>query len=176
MIKNKLTLGIAIVILFQIAVLAGEYLSASIPLWTGKEIKIRTIPVDPRSLFRGNYALLRYEISRIPESEFPVNTDLRNGEKVYVTLKPGENELYVFDKATLETPGEGLFLRGRVENRWYDNNSSYYRIKYGIEAYFAPKDKAVKLERELAEGGIAVLMVTGSGKAALKSILPNQKN
>ena len=47
-------------------------------------------------------------------------------------------------------------------------------MKYGIEAFFAPRAKAMKLERDLANGGIAVLMVTGAGRAALRDVIANR--
>ena len=60
--KKLILILLSIVIAFQIFVLAGEYTNAVYPLWTGQEIKLKTVPVDPRSLFRVNYARLRYEI------------------------------------------------------------------------------------------------------------------
>ena len=61
-----------------------------------------------------------------------------------------------------------MFLRGRVigflpEYQW---------VRYGIEAFFAPKEKALELEKELRNGGIAVLMVARNGRAALKDVIP----
>ena len=43
----------------------------------------------------------------------------------------------------------------------------------GIEAFFAPKEKALKLEKDLRNGGTAILMVARSGNAALKDVIPN---
>jgi len=70
--------------------------------------------------------------------------------------------------ASLKRPAEGVYLRGRIET-----NRPPYRVKYGIEAFFAPKKKAVQLERELRNGGVAVLMVAGSGSVALKNVVPD---
>lgn len=169
--KVVTTLGFAIA--FQFLVLSGVYVNAALPLWLGKEVRISTVPVDPRSMFRGNYAQLRYEISEVAETEFsdsdPYMKQLRNGEVVYVSLQPGPDGLYQFTGASLEKPATGVFLRGRVASRYY---SSDVRIKYGIEAFFAPKEKALALEDELRDGGIAVLMVSDSGKARLKEVVP----
>ena len=47
----------------------------------------------------------------------------------------------------------------------------FYFVTYGIEAFFAQKERALKLEKDLQNGnGIAVLMVTDGGKAALKEV------
>ena len=169
--NKKLTAALIAAILFQFLVLTGMYVSAALPLWTGTEVKIKTIPVDPRSMFRGNYARLRYDISRLKTEYFPASDDLRNGEVVYVVLKPGEDGLYQFAEAMLKKPDSGIFLRGRIENRRYEEKVSYFRIKYGIEAFFAPKEKALQLERELRDGGIAVLMISSGGKARLKDVV-----
>ena len=173
--RKAVSVGLGLAILFQLLVMAGGYLSAAAPLWLGQEIKIKTVPVDPRSLFRGNYARLRYDISQIRADAFADSNraaNLRNGEVVYVSLKPGADGLYEFAGAALEEPADGVFLRGRVANRRYENNATYYRVAYGIEAFFAPKAKAIELERGLADGGVAILMVTAGGKAALREVLP----
>lgn len=161
-------LGLGAAIAFQIAVLVGMVVNAAMPLWTGAEIRVRTVPVDPRSIFRGNYARLGYEFGTLPENALTGKSDLRTGEVVYVSLERGEDGAYGFAGASLDEPGEGVFLRGRVASDYPP-----YRIRFGIEAFFAPKEKALALEKDLRSGGIAVLMVTGGGKAALQNVIPN---
>lgn len=171
--KNKILLGLSLAIVFQFLVLSGMYASASLPLWTGTEIKIKTTPVDPRSIFRGNYARLNYEITQIERSHFSEADDLRNGDVVYITLKLNINESYDFSSASLVKPDSGIFLRGRIDNRRYEDEAEYFRIKYGIEAFFAPKERALALEKDLRDGGIAVLMVSNAGKARIKDVIAN---
>jgi uncharacterized membrane-anchored protein len=161
--------GLVLVILFQAGVLAAEYLGALYPLWSGREIKLKTVPVDPRSLFRGNYAQLRYEISTIPAKALDAK-EQRAGEVVYVRLKPGADGLYAFDSATLRQPESGLFIRGRLTSPGRRGTGSY-QLRYGIEAWFAPKEKALALEQELRGGGVALVMVAANGKAALKQVV-----
>jgi uncharacterized membrane-anchored protein len=167
---KKILLSLSAAIVFQFIVLSGMYVSAAMPLWTGTEIKVKTIPIDPRSMFRGNYALLDYKFSLIETKHLPDNQELRNGEIIYVLLKPGKNGLYEFSKALLEPPAAGTFLRGRIENRSYEDGATFFRLKFGIEAFFAPKVKALALEKDLRDGGVAVLMVSAKGKARLKDI------
>ena len=69
------------------------------------------------------------------------------GEVAYVSLKQAENGLYIFAGAFLDRPADGIFLHGRI----VDNNQSSYRIKYGIDALFAAPEKALKMERDLAD-------------------------
>ncbi|MCO7226458.1 GDYXXLXY domain-containing protein [Pleionea sp. CnH1-48] len=167
--KNKVLLGLVGVVAFQFFVLTGMYVKAAMPLWTGTEVKVKTIPVDPRSLFRGNYARLRYDFDRIDAKYFENEEKLRNGEVVYVTLKQGNDNLYHFDGATLELPKDGVFLRGRVVRHGYYENR--YKVNYGIDAFFAPKEEALALEKDLRDGGIAVLMVDKGGRARIKEVI-----
>ena len=44
------------------------------------------------------------------------------------------------------------------------------RVTYGIEALFAPKEKALQLERELRDSAVAVLKVAPNGRAALVTV------
>ena len=151
----------------QLVLLAGMVARAALPLWTGTEIRVKTVPVDPRSMFRGNYAWLRYEFGTLPDDALNGVSGLRVGKVVYVSLRQGNTGQHEFAGASLERPSGGIFLRGRLLRV-----SPTYRVKYGIEAFFAPKERALQLERDLRDGGTAILMVTGSGRAAIKDIVP----
>jgi uncharacterized membrane-anchored protein len=170
--KNKIATGLIAAVTFQFLVLTGMYVKAAIPLWTGQEIKVKTIPVDPRSLFRGNYARLRYEFGRVDGKYFRGEEALGTGDVIYVTLKPGDNGLYEFSEAAQKKPTDKIFLRGRVISAKLDDEEvTTYQVNYGIDAFFAPKEKALSLEKELQDGGIAVLMVGKDGRARIKDII-----
>lgn len=169
--SKKIIIGLSLTIVFQAIILVGMYISAALPLWTGVEVKIKTTPVDPRSMFRGNYARLSYEISRIESKHFNDSEGLRDDEIIYVILEQGENELYELSSVSLSKPKNGIFLRGRVDNGRWRSESEPVSVKYGIDAFFAKKEKALVLEDELRDGGIAVLMVSSSGKARLKDVI-----
>lgn len=168
MIRSKIAAGLVAAIAFQLVVLAGMVVNAALPLWTGTEIRVKTVPVDPRSPFRGNYARLAYEFGTLPEDALAGEEDLRVGEVVYVGLERGEDGAYEFAGASLDPPSEGVFLRGRLTTV-----ISPYHVRFGIEAFFAPKERALELEKDLRNGGTALLMVSGSGRAALKDVIPN---
>ena len=162
--KQMIMKGLIAGLVLQILVLLLEYLGAVYPLWTGQEVTLKTIPVDPRSLFRGNYARLNYDISTIPATDMLTVTGLRFNQYVYVKLKPGDGGIHVYDGASLTRPVSGLFIRGRAQG---DRN-----IKYGIEAFFASKERALALEEKLRIGGLAKVMIAGNGKAALQDVIP----
>ncbi|MCF6313924.1 MAG: GDYXXLXY domain-containing protein [Verrucomicrobiales bacterium] len=168
--KRSVIIGLGLAIAMQVVVVAGMLGNAALPLWLGKEIRVKTVPRDPRSLFRGNYARLDYEIGRLHKDELKAGVSFRSGEVVYVSLQKDENGIYGYKAVSSERPDEGVFLRGRVERHYND-----LEIEYGIEAFFAPKEKALKLERDLSKGGVAILMVMDNGRVALKDVVaPSQ--
>ncbi len=170
--KKTIAKSLLIAVLFQLLVLIGMVGLSAMPLWTGQEIKIKTIPVDPRSMFRGNYARLRYEISEVNlESD---GKKIRHGEVVYVSLSQTEDGLFEYTSASLNQPSEGIYLRGRIQTHRYRAEQKTYNVKYGIEAFFAPKKKALVLEKELRDGGVAVLMVSDNGKVRLRNVIGDE--
>lgn len=165
-IPSKMLL-LSLAIALQIAILAGEYLNSVYPLWVGKEVSLSIRPVDPRSMFRGNYARLDYVIGR-PRVEAlapELKGKLRRGMVIYVSLSEKEG-LWVATGLSLTRPDSGLYIRGRYTARW----RSY--IKYGIEAWFAPKEKALALERNVRRDrkATAQVRIAPNGKAALVGI------
>lgn len=161
--------GLVLAILLQALVMTGVLLTSLWPLWTGTEIRLKTRPVDPRSLFRGNYARLSYDISQIPTADLASRAAPRANEPVYITLSPGPDGLHQYKAASFERPQQGTYIRGRIQPP-IDGDDTHFRVRYGIEAYFAPKEKALALERRLRDAAVAVVRVAGSGRPALKDI------
>ncbi len=170
--SKAIAVGLLMAVFFQLLILTGMVGLSAMPLWTGKEIKVKTIPVDPRSMFRGNYVRLGYDLSEVAVEH--TDTKMRNGEVVYVSLIQADDGLYAFSHASLTKPKQGIFLRGRIQTYRYNSNQESYQVKYGIEAFFAPKKKALALEHDLRGGGVAVLMVTSSGKVRLKDVIGDE--
>ncbi|MEH0018587.1 MAG: GDYXXLXY domain-containing protein [Desulfobacter sp.] len=169
--KNRLLIpALCLAVLLQAGILAMVYINAQIPLWTGKPVLLKTLPVDPRSLFRGNYARLTYDISQIPVADLNRHAAvIRPDQQVYVLLAPGPDQVYTYRGIHLEKPRDGDFIRGRLDN-YREKTSGSYRVRFGIEAYFAPKEKALAIEKQLQSSAVARVYISGSGKAALEAI------
>ena len=127
-------------------------------LASGDEITLRTVPVDPVDLFRGNYVTLRYEISTVQ-----VTRGVRPGDGVYVPL---------YESAGTSTgsvgfpsaPSDGTFIRGTVR-RVADGTAD---VEYGIETYYADEQDAHALERA---GSLLVTVVVGDdGQARISRV------
>lgn len=178
--KTRLTV-IASVIALQVLALSGEYLYSVYPLVTGNQIVLNMAPADPRSIFMGNYARLNYSINRLPTSLLD-GSEPRHGEIIYVTLKENKG-VWDATSASLSKPKHGAFIRGRVDKsgwrwRWGPDRSGTMEVRYGIEAYYAPKEEALALEQRLwrisPDGSQTVkakVMVAPNGKAALLEVV-----
>jgi uncharacterized membrane-anchored protein len=146
---------------------------------TGRTIYLRTAPIDPRDVMRGDYVRLDYEISRVPRDklrdglvEIAAKPPLRRpDQRVYAVLR--ENQQQVAELATLsdQRPDDGLFIRGRLDRWW---GSGAIPVRYGLEAYFMEQGRALELEqrvRNRAEIQVPLEMavaVRSDGLAVLK--------
>ncbi len=160
--RRFLIIGLTLTISAQMLVLAAEYLSSVWPLWFGTPVILKTAPIDPRSLFRGNYVRLNYDISSINKGL--TGEHFKRGEVAYVSLKE-EDGIFFASDLHREKPESGVYIRGRVVSL-----GSSYRVKYGIEAYFMPKKKALKAERSVRQGANALVYLLDNGKAAIAKL------
>lgn len=165
MTKKTIVGLLALATALQGLVLVGMVVKSHWPIWFGQTIQLKALPVDPRSLFRGNYAILNYDISQLQAHQLPFTNKLRQGDKVYVSLKPTDSGVYTFAQASIIKPEGGIFIRGHIQNA-----HAPYRIVYGIEAFFAPKEKALALERQLQAGALVTIKLLPSGRAALLDV------
>lgn len=120
-------------------VLVGALLGVrGFTVWTGEAVILETAPVDPRDLFRGDYATLNYEIS-----DLTVAGTYQDGQRIWVLL---EQEGAYHDAVSVHTgvpdvgPGQSC-IRGRIA--WADTRSdeghTRIHIEYGIESFFIPE-------------------------------------
>ena len=63
--SSKTVVCLSVVVLLQLMVLAAEFGTTVYPLYTGEKVALVVAPVDPRSLFRGQYVQVRYDISQV---------------------------------------------------------------------------------------------------------------
>lgn len=104
-------------------------------------ILLKTRPVDPQDLLRGDYMILGYEIGDAPASLEKKNGKSRTGD-VWVLLEKRDG-YHVLVEVSFErlTPKTGQVLaRGEMGLHWARGVSGN-RISYGIERYFVPEGK-----------------------------------
>lgn len=184
--KKPVLIGLCIALVLQLSVLIGELVVAASPQWFGKPIQVRAYPVDPRDLFRGNYARLSYDFSDVDAMLWAGEQAPRRDQVVYLQLQQDDNQDWHAAALLPQAPGAGVFLRGRFRRvisapmvrveegdtvGWRKSDQpDRYHIEYGVEAWFAPKHKAQAIEQQLRDGAMATLYVADSGRAALVAI------
>ena len=77
----------AFFVLLQVALLVGIIAYRQYWVATGEKILLRTAPVDPRDIFRGDYVSLRYDISTLDLDGLGVKGSFKSNETVYVILE-----------------------------------------------------------------------------------------
>lgn len=107
-------------------------------VWTGETVLLKTTPIDPRDLLRGDSVAVSYQISTIDLDE--VAGDDADGGTVYVELQRGDDGHW--DAVAVHWRREHAFagtvlLRGDVESYYGPGNT--VRLRYGIEQLFIPE-------------------------------------
>ncbi len=175
--KRWLILGIAVAQLGLLAFMAGQ---REWVLRTGRQVWLRTAPVDPTDPMRGAYVRLGYEFSTVKKEQCrdglvawfaEKNPERMRDRVVYAVMKPGPHGLAEFVALTDRRPAEGLYLRGRADSDW---SRESLQVRYGLEALFLQQDQAKELEvaaarQRWAEGRAidAKVSVGASGIAVL---------
>ena len=161
--------GIVATALLQTAALAKMVTDRAGLLRNGFEVVLETGAIDPRDLFRGHYAILNLEISRIPRDSVTLDPDLQPGVPVYVTLTAG-NDGYWRAAGLFVTPPEGALpiIRGIFE---YGSGPDII-ISFPFDRYFAPETRALELEAlDRADRMGVILALDGAGYGAIKGLM-----
>ncbi len=147
-----------IMVLVLVGGIAGGFiLYLSFPLLTGKTVILKTQPVDPFDFFRGQYLMINYEISTVNLSE-----NFKEGDKVYVSLREGDDKIWRADKVARTKPESGIFIRGIAKQSWRG-----LAVEYGIEQYFFERDAHIPRMDSVK------VKVDRSGQARIVELLMN---
>ena len=157
-------------------------------LRSGQEVRLETVPVDPRDLFRGDYVVLDYRISSV-ELPKDATSAFRRGQKVFVTLRPNETGKATAVAISPDRPavsGADIVIQGTVTAasvcpfgasgiRDCKLETRAVHVKYGLESYFVPQGEGKKIESTEKSRLEVVAAVTPSGQAAIKRLLIDGK-
>ena len=174
--SRRITLLFAALVAAQVVGLVAFAGVRQAALSQGREVVLQTVPVDPRSLLQGDYAILDYEIAELPYGWDTIEV----GDTVDVVLRPGPEawhaDYYLLlsredDTSYIRGPVHALsrngalsgevFMRGRVNDRG--------RLDFGIGTYFVPEGTGHIIER--AEDVKVVVALDESGSAVIKDVL-----
>ncbi|MEQ8825347.1 MAG: GDYXXLXY domain-containing protein [Filomicrobium sp.] len=165
----KVWVAALIVAGLQTSALAYMVLNRANLIAEGREIVLDVRPVDPRSLFRGDYVILGYgNISRLDKELLKDIGKRRDSMQVFVTLKKGDEgwqPTSVTKRYPANVAADEVVLNGRLPNRFA------HRVTYGIEAFFVPEGEGKELEKLIRAGQLKAIVAVGSdGTAALKGL------
>ncbi len=179
--------AIAILAVIQTALLLGIFAPRMYVLSTGTEVVLDVTPVDPRSLFRGDYVIITTEAHRFPTPPSgaqpgrtpgrinPSHTkSTKIGAAVYAVLerdgtKPSWRIKSVGpDRPAALSSGETVMAGRRVHG--------FGGISYGIESYFVPEGTGKAIENAIRNKSVTVkLAIDGDGTAAIKALMIDGK-
>jgi uncharacterized membrane-anchored protein len=163
----------------------------------GERVLLRTRPLDPRDFLRGDYVVLDYDISDIPEKFLPKDGVLPSDKKgdeggneddddalfrsgwkrqaiggglyrdVYVALDLDEDGIGSMSGASFARPSAGLYLKGTIFWRW-----GSYTVDYGLGVYYVPEGTGRAIEDMVRQGDVLADVRVFRGRAMLKSLRP----
>lgn len=178
--NNKQTINkflIIAAVLLQVILLFSIQIRKEISLRSGKIIIVKIIPVDPRSVFRGDYINLNYEFSRLDLNKVKHDKAyFSRGQKVFVKLSKTDDEwkaIQVSGKYFRDVGVNEMTLAGSISG-WPSKDA--VNIVYGIESYFVPEGKGKYIEGKIADKRIkAEISIDNKGYASVCKIFINEE-
>lgn len=124
----------------QFALIALVFFNAYLPILFGDEVKLRARGYDPRDILSGNFVRLDYDI-RVKEGELPQNQQIK--EFFVMLVDENADGVFEFGAKSFDAPKDGIYIKAKLPSVWT------YEFQIGAEKYFAPKEKALEIERKL---------------------------
>lgn len=137
--------------------IAGSYYSLD---YFGKEIKIKTVPVDPRDILYGDYVTLRFEISTVPLALYKGDPSaLDQGQKkAYVVLEENKDGYFAVKEVSPEKPDltdDQVVLTAKAQKIWGET-SDQIQLTYGLERYYVEENTGKELEKQASDMDVIV--------------------
>lgn len=159
----------------QLAVLGSMIFKQERLLSGGTKIILKCVPVDPRSLFSGDYVILRYEIANIENDKLKVPTKeiFTENQTVYIALEKDASASH-YNASEISSDIKALsgrypaVIRGTVQYA-YDNSID---IRYGVEEYFVPQNKGHYIEQNMESTTVEV-SIDKKGNSAISRLFIN---
>lgn len=182
--KTRVLIGIVIAVFFQTAVLAQMVWGQITLLNSPTEVVLKTTPVDPRDIFRGDYVILSYEISSFHTENTEIPESIKVGDFAYVLLNTSQvpaTPIKVLEKAPENLSENEAIIRGKVyfHDREMEStrgqscpDCTNFFISYPIDSYFVPEGTGAELEQYRDERALGVIVALNEeGDAAIKGLM-----
>ena len=180
-----------IIVAAQLFVLVFMIAKQELLLATGTKVLLKCEPIDPRSLFSGDYVILNYDISTIG-SDITSKSNISGiykleGKDIYVALNLRQNDMHhhitaISDNLDELKQNHSIIIRGRVEEIISNEVEGtgggvefQLRVKYGVESYFVPQGEGKKIEDRLSKVSIEVSISDNGDSTISKLFIENQE-
>ena len=184
---NRFALAVLALLIGQSLFLGAMVFDRVSLLRSENVVTLKTAPVDPRDIFRGDYVILSYDIARIRLADVDGDDDFGYDDGIFVELAPdGETWNAVAIWRENREPQEGhLIIRGQVNSIVGETrptgiperdstpcpNCGTVGVDYGIESYFVPEGEGRELENIRNDGKLTVDVALGKdGTPAIKQL------
>lgn len=172
-------LAAVLVALIQTAVLGYMVESRASILRNGVDVRLKTAPVDPRDLLRGDYVTLGYAISTIERSIIVGETPKAAGRQTMaVRLVPGADGLWSASQASFASLPEqpGSVVVRTLPFEYYPGADGAVPetifVSYGIERYYVPEGEGRVLEEARNAQALEVAArVSSTGRMQIRQIV-----
>lgn len=164
--------------LVQTAILGYMIEGRAAILRSGTEVLLKTAPVDPRDLLRGDYVILTYDISSISTTSVTgTRPDEGDVVKLYVRMKPGSDGFWIvsqasFDPLEAEDGSVVLLSQPITIYGWEWENAGNLFVSYGIERFYVPEGEGKPIEDGRNEGRVSVAArISAEGQAQIRALM-----
>ena len=130
---------LAIVVAIQALILLSIIGFKQYTIWTGDTVLLKTIPVDPRDLLRGDFVRIQYDISTVDLDK--IAGDDQYSGTVYVELQRSDGGYWsaVALHGRRERSFDGTVLIKGHATHFGRGGGSRISVTYGIEQVFIPE-------------------------------------
>ncbi len=149
-------------------------------LLLGQEIRLNTVPADPRDPFLGDYVTLRFEAEELPISllrDESLAADASDREKRelfmnhnewFVTLQEADG-LWRPESLKRSRPKEGVYLKG---HQTYNRSKTSVGLSYGpaMKRFYLKEGTGRELEKAARQGRLEAIIKVWRGLPVLVSL------
>jgi uncharacterized membrane-anchored protein len=175
-------LRILLIAALQTAALVYMIVDRSSVLGSATTITLKVVPVDPTDMFRGDYVILSYDISRIDANVLPGDDTYTDGGLAYVTLEERDGAwtpIAVHSAMPAEHPPGSTVVRGHIDSLSSSiaGTPPSLRLTYGIESFFVPQGQGKPIEDAQRKGEVfAKIAVDQDGRCAIRELIVSGKS
>ena len=170
--------------ILPLCVLLAAPVRPTLILMFGEEVRLATVPFDPRDLFRGDYVALRFAVEEIPLASFdvvsggraasrgtggPEPAEMKLAKDWYVSLNRDASGIFSPEGVGTSPPVGRPYLRGTFRAA---SGGSVARLDFGpgLERFYLRENTGRALEDAARKGRIEAIVKVWRGMPVIVSL------